>query len=213
MKELLFRNYPKFLGPNSELALRHVWGYGTEATFSVAWIDPAGTVAAYQDITVTKETHIDAHKPKLKTPLRPGVWTVKLLYKLKICAEIQFVILPLSTHNNVPLTLDEAISLHNGPLGLYSVTDFTLFTEKLGIKDPKKLLQESVINGRKVGPDLDAWIDELSAFSWSVQDTCTVVELGENCPPLDLCSSTRWSSMSPDPKSEISQIMLSNLKI
>ncbi|XP_045214811.2 xylosyltransferase 2-like [Mercenaria mercenaria] len=212
-KELVFRNYPKFLGPNSEVALRHVWGYGTETTLSVAWIDPVGIVAVYQDITVTKETRIDAHKPKLKAPLRPGVWTVKLLYRLKVCAEVQFVVLPYSTQNNVPLTRDQAISLHNGPQGLYSHTNYSDFTEKLGIKDSAKLYQESVINGRKVGPDLEAWIDKLSAFSWSVQDTCSVFDLGQSCPPIDLCVNTRWSSLSPDPKSEISQIMLSNLKI
>lgn len=212
-KELLFRNYPKFLGPESEVALRHVWGYGAEATFSVAWIDPAGIVAAYKDVTVTKESFIDAHKPKLKTPLRPGVWTVKVLYKLKVCAETQFVVLPYSTQRNVPINLEQALALHNGPPGLYSHTNYSDFTEKLGVINPEKLYQESVINGKRVGLELEVWIDKLSEFSWSVQDTCTTTDLGQRCPPLDLCINTRWSSMSPDLKSEISQIMLNNLKI
>lgn len=212
-KELVFRNYPKFLGPDSEVALRHVWGYGAETTLTVAWIDPAGVVALYKDITVTKESLIDVHKPKLKTPLRPGVWTVKVLYRLKICAEIQFVVLPYSMQTNVPVTLDQVVSLHNGPTGLYSIQNFSDFTDKLNVKNPKKLYEESVINGRKVGQELEKWIDELLGFSWSVQDTCTATDLGQSCPPLALCANTRWSSLSPDPKSEISQIMLTNLKI
>lgn len=212
-KEQIFRNYPLFLGPESEIALRHVWGAGIEATLLVAWIDPVGIVASLQNITITKESLIAAHKPKLNAPLRPGVWTLKVLYKWRICAEVQFVVMPYSFHKLVPSTSDEVKSLHNGPSGMYSHIDYGNMKVKLGVNYPEKQIQKSVIDGHKVGQDLKEWVDELSSFSWSVQDTCTVTDLGHSCPPLDLCTDTRWSSLSPDPKSDVSQIMLSNLKI
>ncbi|KAL4240387.1 Xylosyltransferase 1 [Mactra antiquata] len=205
VKELVFRNYAGFLGPDSDIGLRHVWGYGLEASLSVAWIDPAGIVAAYLDLTVAKDARIDFQKPKLKHPLRPGVWTVKLLYKLKVCVEIQFVVLPYTnTLDGKELGLNEVITTHNGPDGLYSSMNFSDFTGKLGLDIQKELYRNSVINGRKVGKDLEEWVDELSSFSWSIQDTCSSRNLPYSCLPLNICSNTRWSSLSPDLKCDLS---------
>ena len=204
LKELIFRNYAKWLGPDSKVRLRYMWRYGTAFNIAVAWIDPAGGIASYQDVTIGVETFTDSHNPNLNTPLRPGIWTVKVLYQLTVCAEVQFLVLPYSVQNGSPLTSQQAHKLHNGPSALYSHTDFSEFTEKLGIKNYKELGETAVINGRKTGVELDSWIDALTVEFWSIQDMCTTQHLPKDCPTVDMCKHTKWSSLSPDPKNEFS---------
>lgn len=204
LKELVFRNYQKWLGPDSEVRLRYVWRYGDAFSVTIAWIDPAGIIAAYQDVTIGTESFVDFHNPKLNTPLRPGVWMVKILYKLTICAEVQFLVLPYSMQNGAILTAEQSHSLHNGPALLYSHTDYRDLTNMLGIKNQSELLETAVINGRKSGAELEQWIDLLTMEFWSAQDMCTTKPLPVGCPPMDSCKFTKWSSLSPDPKTEFS---------
>ena len=202
-KELIFRNYAGFIGPKSELALSHIWGYGTEGVVTFAWIDPAGDVASYQDVTVGKESLIEVHKPRIKTPLRPGVWTVKVLHVNRIAVEVKFLVLPFATINGAPVTEEQVNKLHNGPSGPYTLENLNDFQEKLKVSNPEELKSKSVINGKKFGKDLLSWIDELTYQFWTAHDMCSEEDLGFKCPELNLCSETSWSSMSPDPKSEI----------
>ena len=48
-----------------------------------------------------------------------------------------------------------------------------------------------------------ARIDELTAQFWKSEELCALEDLGTECPQVKLCSKTNWSSMSPDPKSDI----------
>ena len=48
-----------------------------------------------------------------------------------------------------------------------------------------------------------ARIDELTAHFWKEEGVCSPEDLGSECPQIKLCSKTEWSSMSPDPKSDI----------
>ena len=48
-----------------------------------------------------------------------------------------------------------------------------------------------------------ARIDELTAQFWKADELCALEDLGTECPQVKLCSKTNWSSMSPDPKSDI----------
>ncbi|XP_052788050.1 xylosyltransferase oxt-like isoform X2 [Mya arenaria] len=204
-KEQIFRNYPKFLGPESDVRLRHVWRYGSDFIIGVAWVDPTGEVASYQDVTVGKESLIDAQNPKLKSPLRPGVWKVKILYRLKVCAEVQFLILPFSIYKGKPLTRELVSQLHNGPPeGKYGLNNYSDISETLGLNSSKAIQRLSVINGQRVGNDLEAWIDQLTMEFWSVQDACATVSVDNICAPMEKCKDMAWSSFSPDPKSDIS---------
>ena len=50
-----------------------------------------------------------------------------------------------------------------------------------------------------------AQIDKLTAHFWKADGLCSVEDLGQECSFIDICSKTKWSSMSPDPKSDISR--------
>ncbi|KAH3872501.1 hypothetical protein DPMN_035717, partial [Dreissena polymorpha] len=177
LKELIFRNYARFLGPNSDVRLRLVWRYGGVFNMAVAWIDPSGVVASYENVTVGKESLIDVHNPNLKRPLRPGVWTVNLIYSEKICAELKFLVVPYSRYKGQEITTVLASQLHNGPSGSYSPRNASNPVYKYHIDNAIELHEKSVINGRKMGEDLRMWIDELTAQFWSVEDACTVVNV------------------------------------
>ena len=202
-KELIFRNYPGFMGPKSELTLRHVWGYGPEGVVTFAWIDPAGNVAAYEDVRIGKESLIESHKPRIRTPLRPGVWMIKVLHHLRLAVEVKFLVIPLATVGGVPVTEEDVRKLHNGPVGPYTQAGLNEFQEKLKISNPEELQAVSDVNGKKIGKDLLIWIDELTTKFWLTHDICSLEDLGSKCSQMNLCSDTTWSSMSPDPKSEI----------
>ena len=208
VKELIFRNYPKILGPHSEIVLRHVWGPGPAMSIGVVWVDPAGTLASYSDISVTKDATIDVHNPKLKTPLRPGEWTVKIMFRSKVGAELKFTILPYSVYEGEKLTFDEVKKYHNGPEGQYFVGDISVFAAKFSVQNAPELLETANKNGRKTDSALEDWIDILSEKIWTIEDTCSVNHFSDTCPPVERCRRTKWSSMSPDPKSEISKNLM-----
>ncbi|XP_060066628.1 xylosyltransferase 1-like [Ylistrum balloti] len=203
LKELIFRNYAQLLGPYSDLVLRHVWGQGSEFTVSVAWIDPANVVAASYEVTVPKSSveYIGNHKPQLSVPLRPGVWTVKLMHRWNVVAETKFLVIPLTMMNGQPINMVEAELSHGGPKEFYASKDFSEFKNVLKINTSNIFLNEAISNSKKTGAALESWIDSLTEDFWSIQSTCSVN--AEHCPQIDLCDTTSWSSRSPDPKSEI----------
>ena len=48
-----------------------------------------------------------------------------------------------------------------------------------------------------------AQIDELTTQFWKAEGLCSLEDRGAECPQINLCRKTNWSSMSPDPKSDI----------
>ena len=95
-KELIFRNFGKLLGPYDDICLRHVWHHGDECTVSMAWIDPTNVIAASYDIQIPANNHVGQHKPQLSKPIRPGVWSLKIMTNLKVFAETRFLVTPLT---------------------------------------------------------------------------------------------------------------------
>ncbi|XP_021352699.1 xylosyltransferase 1-like [Mizuhopecten yessoensis] len=203
LKELIFRNYAQLLGPYSDLVLRHVWGQGMEFTVSVAWIDPANVIAASYEVTVPKSSieYIGNHKPQLSVPLRPGVWTVKLMHHWTVLAETKFLVIPLIMMNGQPINPVESELSHGGPQEFYASKDFSEFRNVLKINASDAFINDALFNSKKTGAALESWIDLLTQKFWSIQSTCSVN--AEHCPQIDLCDTTSWSSRSPDPKSEI----------
>ena len=57
-------------------------------------------------------------------------------------------------------------------------------------------------NGKDDKKSVVADIDALTAQFWRVDGLCSLEDIGPECPNIELCSSTEWSSMSPDPKSD-----------
>nr|KAG5714701.1 hypothetical protein BaRGS_000189 [Batillaria attramentaria] len=148
-KELIFRNYGRLLGPYDEIILRHVWGPGKEFTVSVAWIDPANIIAASYEVKVTGSTFVGSHKPGLNRPLRPGVWTVKLMYNMVLVAETQFLITPLSFYQGKPVSVSSAHRAHAGPIGMYTSKDFAELRGVLQVPQSQQLEEEASVNAKK----------------------------------------------------------------
>lgn len=55
-----------------------------------------------------------------------------------------------------------------------------------------------------IGKALENWTDSSIGSFWSVAALC--VASPSSCSTLELCSKTSWSSLSPDPKSELGAI-------
>ncbi|XP_062613310.1 LOW QUALITY PROTEIN: xylosyltransferase oxt-like [Saccostrea cucullata] len=208
LKESIFRNYGLFLGPYSDLVLKHTWGPGEPLMVSIAWIDPAKVIAASYDVNITSEGQIKPFKPLLKQPLRPGVWTSKLMYRWQVFAEVKFLVLPLTVFRGKTLDPSKAILHHNGPIGYYAKQDFSEFEEVLKVTNIGEARAAADENGQKHGRVLEEWTDELCQKFWSIQEVCQIGEITEECSPIKKCEETSWSSMSPDPKSTITGVNL-----
>ncbi|XP_067673821.1 xylosyltransferase oxt-like [Haliotis asinina] len=205
-KELLFRNYGKLIGPYDDVVLRHVWGAGIEFVISVAWIDPVNVIAASYDVKVLSSGHTGSHKPQLNQPLRPGIWQVKLMYNLQILAETSFLVIPLTVYDGHPISATEIYRAHSGPQGFYASKDFSEFRDVLNVPKQADLETQAAVNAKKVGKDLENWVDSLVPLFWQVQRSCTIEDLSNTCLVLEQCKKTSWSSRSPDPKSDLSSV-------
>ena len=102
-KERLFRNFGGLLGPMDEPVGMQKWGKGPNVTVTVVWVDPVNIIAATYDILIESTAEFTHYKPPLNLPLRPGVWTVKILHHWVPVAETKFLIAPLTFSNRQPI--------------------------------------------------------------------------------------------------------------
>ncbi|KAM8947297.1 xylosyltransferase 2 isoform 2-T2 [Pelodytes ibericus] len=206
-KERIFRNFGGLMGPLDEPVAVQKWTHGANLTITVVWIDPTYIVAASYDITVDSDSDYTQYKPPLARPLRPGVWNVRLLHFWEMLAEVQFLVIPLTVRNKNPLHKGDSW-LHSGPpLGHYMEQSFQALSGILNLPSRAEIEkvadQKSKLRGRK----LEKWTDDHLRQFWSVGGVCTKV-LSNTCPSLPICSDTHWSSLSPDPKSELGLVGL-----
>ncbi|XP_028355878.1 xylosyltransferase 1 isoform X2 [Physeter macrocephalus] len=104
-KERLFRNFGGLLGPMDEPVGMQKWGKGPNVTVTVVWVDPVNIIAATYDILIESTAEFTHYKPPLNLPLRPGVWTVKILHHWVPVAETKFLVAPLTFSNRQPIKL------------------------------------------------------------------------------------------------------------
>lgn len=102
-KERLFRNFGGLLGPMDEPVGMQKWGKGPNVTVTVVWVDPVNIIAATYDILIESTAEFTHYKPPLNLPLRPGVWTVKILHHWVPVAETKFLVAPLTFSNRQPI--------------------------------------------------------------------------------------------------------------
>lgn len=171
----------------------------------MVWIDPTYVVATSYDITVDAETEVTQYKPPLSRPLRPGAWTVRLLQFWEPVGETRFLVLPLTFNRKLPLRKDDASWLHAGPPhNEYMEQSFQGLSGILNLPQPEPAEEAARRRSELTGPALEAWTDgELSGF-WSVAGLCATGVSA--CPSLGLCRLASWSSLSPDPKSELGPV-------
>lgn len=202
-KEQISRNFAKILGPHSEpVIVLHLGPSESDATvaynFTVVWINPTGKIADISDLHIEDTNAMTIHfgKTNMKQPLLPGQWVAKIIHRKSILAQCTFLVVPLSkaidsTHNDDLIESD-----------FYAGSNWNVFASP---KNEIALLeQQAIANSRRVGLDLMDWIDSLVDRFFVVKSVCVVDENKKAMfDGLPVCGQTNWSSMGPDPKSDI----------
>uniref|UniRef100_A0A672YQG1 Xylosyltransferase 2 n=1 Tax=Sphaeramia orbicularis TaxID=375764 RepID=A0A672YQG1_9TELE len=203
-KERLFRNFGGVIGPLDEPLAVQKWARGPNLTATIVWIDPALVVAASYDISVDVDAEYTQYKPPLQHPLRPGAWTVRVLKQWERIAEVHFLVMPLTFKDKEPLRKEDSWLLAGPPGNLYLEQSFQQLSSVLKLPPQEPAMHEAQRNAQLVGRPLEAWLDNGIAAFWVIGDLCSTQT--SSCPALGPCSKTSWSSMSPDPKSELGPV-------
>ncbi|XP_026063918.1 xylosyltransferase 1 [Carassius auratus] len=201
-KERIFRNFGNLMGPMDEPVGMQKWAKGSNVTMTVVWIDPTNVIAATYDILIDASAEFTHYRPPLNLPLRPGMWTVRVLHHWSPVAETRFLITPLSHHKHLPIRQEDAVRMHNGPAkNSYMEQSFHGLNPILNIPVHLGQVEAAEHNAELTGPELERWVDGLVGEVWSAVDVCSTGPSG--CPVMQTCRETVWSSLSPDPKSQL----------
>lgn len=202
-KEQISRNFAKILGPHSEpVVVLHLSASDSETTvtynLTVVWINPTGKIADISDLHIEDTNAMTIHfgKTNMKQPLLPGQWVAKIIHRKSILAQCTFVVVPLSTATH---------STHNDELiqtDFYAGSNWNVFASSS--VDIASLERQAMADSRRVGLDLTDWIDGLVGRFFVIKSVCIVDEVKKIIfDELPVCRQTNWSSMAPDPKSDI----------
>ncbi|XP_014257441.1 xylosyltransferase oxt [Cimex lectularius] len=205
-KEQTSRNNLRTIGPFTEpTAIVELNPGETLFNITILWIDPMANIAAIQDFIMEDSVNVNFVKPLLKSPLLPGVWTVKLVWKSNIFAQTYFLVVPLEIVSGSPINLQQTQFLHGGPGERYvkQNNDWAKIVGSQG-ENRSALERRAFSNSKRVGKDLNIWIDSLTNRFYQIVETCTT-SVSEMC-GLENCKKTNWSSLSPDPKSNMNMI-------
>ncbi|XP_076849804.1 xylosyltransferase 1 [Brachyhypopomus gauderio] len=201
-KERIFRNFGNLMSPNDEPVGMQKWGKGPNVTVTVVWIDPTNVIAATYDILIDAGAEFTHYRPPLNLPLRPGMWAVRVLHHWTPVAETRFLITPLTHHKHLPIRHEDALKLHNGPAkNSYMEQSFHGLNPILNIPVHLGQVEAAEHNAGLTGPPLERWVDGLVSEVWAAADVCSATPSG--CPVMQSCRETPWSSLGPDPKSQL----------
>uniref|UniRef100_A0AAX7UJH0 Xylosyltransferase 1 n=1 Tax=Astatotilapia calliptera TaxID=8154 RepID=A0AAX7UJH0_ASTCA len=201
-KERIFRNFGGLMGPMDETVGMQKWVKGPNVTVTVVWIDPTNVIAATYDILIDASAEFTHYRPPLNQPLRPGVWNVRILHHWSPVGEMRFLIAPLAYNKHQPIRQEDTLKLHNGPAkNSYMEQSFHGLNPVLNIPVSLSYVEQAKRNAALTGPELERWIDSLVGKLWEAADVCAVGPTA--CPVMQACPKSPWSSMSPDPKSQL----------
>lgn len=227
VKELVLRDWGGIIGPQSDPHLVAKWSNSKDDFIvTVVLIDPLNVVADYNDFrTPAKAAGVTDTPLSLKKPLRPGKWRVRFYVQRqfqKAVAELSFVVAPLQFRDGQPFD----VSLYTENRGVVEDDNLNsarrnLYSIRTTLNLPRDHGAEQSLEERAsyVGEDLESWIDEVAVHSWTAKEICLASDdtnMWSRSLPKDssckhaiiprLCKTERWSSLSPDPKSEIGPV-------
>nr|CAD7569959.1 unnamed protein product [Timema californicum] len=212
-KEQVSRNNLQSLGPFSEPVLVFQLSEGPAGAsapslnLTVLWVDPAGQLAEVSEVHVEDVSTVNHVKPSLREPLLPGVWEVKMILNSSLVARTQFLVIPLQLVSGVEISQHQSTFLHNGPAQSFVApegVDYERFLASAGEK--LALRRKATANSKRFGVDLQKWIDSLTNRFYKVVESCAASTRQTSlCGGviLEPCEGTVWSSLAPDPKSQI----------
>ncbi|KAK7082661.1 Xylosyltransferase 2 [Halocaridina rubra] len=222
VKEQVFRNFGSPIGPNNDITVVTRWTGSSDGVEEeegsvqqplLILTDPVGTKVAAV-ITLESGEQVVSHKFDLQNPLLPGPWTVRVVVDNVVIATHMFLILPLQFINGRQISIKEARMLHKGPTGPY--TDDEASMRLQSYPGNSSAMEVAIAHSQLYGPLLSNWIDELVSRFFTIQDTCYIPSVHvPDCvrTSLEPCAETSWSSMSPDPKSELGDINIESGRI
>lgn len=209
-KEQIARNFVKILGPQAEPVLvMHFAESGatgaaaaTVATYNCTclWIDPAGRLEDVSEMHVEESAHgysVHFSKAKLSVPLMAGVWTVKVLHKRGVVGKCDFFVMPPADESDAkPLDVDVVESRT-----LVDTSAWSAFVPGVEERDNQTVVavREANLSGAK----RRLWVDGMVKRFMVLRDMCFVHEPTTRADGESLCAETNWSSLAPDPKSDI----------
>ncbi|KAF7665683.1 hypothetical protein LDENG_00134000, partial [Lucifuga dentata] len=202
-KERLFRNWGGLLGPEDEPVAVQRWSRSqSNLTATIVWIDPTNVIAATYDILVDASAEVTHYRPPLSPPLRPGMWTLRVLHHWNPLGQTNFIIAPVEFHRQQPIQQEDTLRLHGGPArNSYMEQSFHGLNPVLRLPVSLGAVEEAEANAGLTGAPLRRWLDQLLEGHWSAADVCSTGPSA--CPVMQRCRLTAWSSISPDPKSEL----------
>lgn len=181
-------------------AVRLASGHYTQVVMT--WDDPVGTRVSTYTMKLESSWVVTYHKPKLDRPIRPGLWSVRLeMTHGALLMQTDFMVTPLTHESKEPLLAPQSVNAKRAGA-------------ELGEGEKSEKFTSWKRNVFKSGADLEAWVDELVGGYWTVQDTCWTGGGGAGDPGggaggecgLSDCAKREWSTLSPDPKSEIGEV-------
>ena len=87
---------------------------------------------------------------------------------------------------------------------MYMEQSFQQLGSMLKLPPQEPAMREAQRKAQLVGLPLEEWVDSGVRTFWVMGNLCTTQT--SSCPALGPCSKTSWSSLSPDPKSELGPV-------
>lgn len=207
------------MGPEDEPTVFMRWTSGEQYFVTLTWIDPADHIAGSFDTTVERDREETHHTPPFIKPLRPGRWTVKMLYQWMVIAEVHFLITPVALNkNHKPISEEDSAKINSGPPdNNYVNKDFSSMKSLFMLGDSKEMVEMTNTKARSRGDQLHGWVDEYVEQFWSVLGFCVASPTTGNAPAdnagssnsrtgctgFKRCETQSWSTYYPDPKTEL----------
>lgn len=171
---------------------------GQYSEVTLTWDDPVGSCVSTYNMKLESGCVVSYHKPKLERPIRPGVWSVKLqMSHGALLMQTDFTVVPITHENKQLLTSPQSLNAKR----------VEPVVEDARYESWKR-------NVFKAGAELQEWVDELVGGEWDTESYCRAggqgggggVAGGRGGCSMSDCVGASWSTLSPDPKSEIGEV-------